>query len=333
MKIIILTESKRNIGYGHLSRCLSLYKFFESKKNEVILIIDGDETILEKISGKETIIIDWKNNLEKINEKLKESELTIIDSYLASEETYHKINNLTKRSAYFDDNSRINYPKGIIINGAPFATRISYSGNNNLLGTKYFPLRSEFKERLPKKISRKIENILITLGGDDIKNLTPKILKLLQEEYPNIIKTIIIGKAFQNITEIKKMKDLHTILIFSPSGKEMKKSLEQSDLVISGGGQTLFELAYLGVPCIAVQIADNQSNNINDLEEIGTIKFAGRYDSIGFLNKIKSLVETLQNPLTREKISKKGMSIIDEKGTDRIGLALLNYSQNNNFNK
>ena len=47
------------------------------------------------------------------------------------------------------------------------------------------------------------------------------------------------------------------------------------DLAISASGQTLYELACIGVPTIAIGIIDNQKNNIKNWINQGFIEYAG----------------------------------------------------------
>ena len=52
----------------------------------------------------------------------------------------------------------------------------------------------------------------------------------------------------------------------------------QVDLAVSAAGQTLYELAQMGVPTIAIQVADNQKDNIEGWLKAGFIHFAGEWD-------------------------------------------------------
>ena len=45
-----------------------------------------------------------------------------------------------------------------------------------------------------------------------------------------------------------------------------------TDIAISAGGQTLYELAYLGVPTIAIVESDNQKNNVNAWKTSGCME-------------------------------------------------------------
>ena len=84
-------------------------------------------------------------------------------------------------------------------------------------------LNKEFWEVPEKKIKEKIESIMVTFGGEDAKNMTPKILEFSNQKYPNLIKNVIIGRAFQNIDDIKKCAEKNTNLIYYPDAEKMKE--------------------------------------------------------------------------------------------------------------
>ena len=77
-----------------------------------------------------------------------------------------------------DDNMRIEYPKGVVINGGIGAENMGYplkDGVTYFLGIGYMPLRREFWDVPAKEIKKSIENIMVTFGGNDIRNLTKRI--------------------------------------------------------------------------------------------------------------------------------------------------------------
>lgn len=94
--------------------------------------------------------------------------------------------------------------------------------------------------------------------------------------------------------------------------------MENVDLAITGGGQTIFELANVGIPSIVIQIAENQKNNIIGLNKKGTLMFAGNYDDPLLLDNINKNVELLKSKGKREEMSKKAMQTIDGNGSERI---------------
>lgn len=304
-RVLILTEGGKGIGFGHITRCSSIYQAFEEFNFNSRMIINADDSIVELVKDFNYSLIDWINNFDCIINEIKTYDIIFIDSYKASEELYVKINTLNKFCVYFDDFNRITYPDGIIINGALGAENLYYSNQSSklLLGTKYTPLRKIFWEKSNKIIKENIDSIMITFGGDDMRNLTPKVLSLLSNNFPNIIKNIIIGKSFSNIDEIKKNVDENTNLYFNPNPNQLRDIMIESDIAISAGGQTLYELASVGTPTIVISIVDNQNNNIIGFKNTGFIKFSGSYKDINLLNNIHYDIESLNKYSCRKKIS------------------------------
>jgi spore coat polysaccharide biosynthesis predicted glycosyltransferase SpsG len=141
---------------------------------------------------------------------------------------------------------------------------------------------------------------------------------LLKDAYPQLLKKVIISKSFQNIAEIERLKDSNTELIYYPNAAEMRKVMLESDIAISAGGQTLYELARVGVPTIGICIAENQLQNIQRWRKSGFLKYAGWYNEKNLLEKIVEAVNKFMSYEERVRRSEIGRSYVDGKGTRRI---------------
>ena len=321
IKVFILTEGSSNIGFGHITRCLSLYQAFEEKGIKPKFIINGDNSIIDLVKNTDYKLINWLRNKDKILHEIQNADIVVIDSYLADRSFYEKVSNIVRIPVYIDDNKRIDYPKGIVVNGNIHAKDLDYPKKDEvtyLLGTKYTPLRREFWEVPEKEIKENIEGIMITFGGDDIRNMTPKVLRFLVREYPSLKKNVVIGKGFKNVKEIKSVADKNTNLIYYPDAKEMKNIMLESDIAISAGGQTLYELARVGVPTISIAVADNQLGNIRGWEKAGFIEYAGWWEDKNVLSLISMYLNDVYGFNVRKEISEKGKNLIDGKGARRL---------------
>ena len=141
-----------------------------------------------------------------------------------------------------DDYNRIDYPKGIVVNPSICGDKLDYLRKSDtiyLLGKDYIILRKEFWNVPEKKISKKIKNVLITFGGMNNYDLANKIGDYLKEKFN--IKIYIVNVKNNKLT-----------------AKEMLNLMLESDVCISGGGQTTYELARVGVPTIGICLAENQ---------------------------------------------------------------------------
>ena len=321
MRIFILTEGSINKGFGHVTRCTSLYQAFDKKGIVPEFLVNGDETVNALLKGTNHKVFNWMKEQGRLSNLIKHAEIIIVDSYLADYGFYKKISGSVNVPVYIDDNKRINYPKGIVINGTICADELNYSKKEDityLLGTKYVPLRKEFWDVPEKEIKENIEKAMITFGGDDAKNMTPKVLKVLNEKYPGLIKRVIIGKGFKNIKKIEILKDVKTELIYYPNAEKMKKVMLESDIVISAAGQTLYELARVGVPTIAIAVADNQINNVKGWQKTGFINYAGWWEDKDVSNNLILNLKLLHSTdLRKEKVSI-GKRMIDGLGAARV---------------
>ena len=321
MKVFIITEGGKDIGFGHITRCLSLYQAFKERGIKPKFIINGDNNIEYLLKNANYQIFNWLDEKSKLFKIVKGADIAIIDSYLADISIYNTLSDLVKLSVCIDDNKRLNYPDGIVVNGNIFAKELDYPQKNGityLLGTKYTPLRKEFWKVPEKKIRDTIESIMLTFGGDDAKNLTPKILKLLNEKYPELKKSVIIGRAYRNIDEIKKVADKNINLIYYPDAEKMIENMLDSDIAISTCGQTLNELARAEVPTIGVCVAENQLGNVKGWRRTGFLEYTGWYNKIDILEKIRNTMKYLEDAKARNNKSKIGKEFVDGKGSLRI---------------
>lgn len=318
MKVFIITEGGKDMGFGHMTRCLSLYQAFEERGIRPKFIINGDNDIEYLLKDINYQIFNWLDKRNKLFEMVKDADIAIIDSYLADISFYNKILKMVKLPVYIDDNKRLEYPKGIVLNGSIYAEGLNYPKRNGvtyLLGTKYILLTKEYWDIPKKKTKDKIENVMIIFGGDDAKNMTPKIMNLLNKKYQGLKKNIIIGKAFHNIKEIEKEIENNTNLIYCPDAGKIKEIMLESDIAISAGGQTLHELARIGVPTIGICVAKNQLRNVEGWRKAGFLEYAGWYDTCDLEKGVEDKIQNLWDSLIRQKRKNIVKKILNGKGS------------------
>jgi len=321
MRVLIVTEGGKKIGLGHIARCMSLYQAFKKEGIRPSFVVNGDKTAGNVLAGHDYIVFNWLRDKRRLFNIAKDSDIAVIDSYLADAGIYKEVAGLAKTAVYLDDNMRIDYPRGIVVNGTVFAKLMrcpKSDGVEYLLGSRYIPLRKEFWDVPAKPIRADIKSIIVTFGGTDGKNMTPKILSFLNSRYPEIIKNVIVGAGFKNNKEIERLKDEKVNLIYRPDAKAMRATMLKSDIAVSAAGQTLYELARIGVPTIAVCVADNQERSLAAWRKTGFIEYAGWHNERTITSSIlKNIVKLL--PLKkRRKMNEVGRRLVDGKGAQRI---------------
>ncbi|NQT33348.1 MAG: UDP-2,4-diacetamido-2,4,6-trideoxy-beta-L-altropyranose hydrolase [Candidatus Omnitrophica bacterium] len=316
MRTFILTEGGKNSGFGHIARCLAICQGFNEKDISCEMVVNGDDTINDILDGAHYTVFDWLDEKDKVLATIEDADIVIVDSYLADESFYKDIVKRAKKVVYVDDNNRIEYPKGIVLNGNIYANGLDYMRNENiayLLGSRYTPLRKAFWDVPEKAIASKVESILLTTGGKEQSDVTLNILKMLVERFPDIEKKVVVSKAF----DVEKGMD-KTEFIYGTDERDILNIMLDSDIATSAGGQTLNELARVGVPAIGICFADNQRQNLAAWQEKGFIEHIGRHDDADLLEKLSKTINDLSFREKRERMSNAGRSEVNGQGAREI---------------
>jgi len=303
MKVLFLTEGGRNLGFGHVTRCIALYQGLERAGVNSEFIINGDSYVTSLLKEKKYILFNWIEGKDKLFKIAKAFDAAVIDSYLADKDIYYKLSELFKgRIIMIDDYQRLDYPKGFVVNPSIYGESLNYSdieGVKYLLGRGYIILRKEFWEVPEKRIRKEIKKILITFGGSD----TSAVLESVVGEFKKAFGAeLIIVDPVKN-----RLK-----------AEDMLNMMLECDICISGGGQTLYELVKVGVPTIGICFSENQRLNLESWQEKGFIEYIGRINDVNLLDNLKLAIDKLSTQRVRLEMSKIGKTFVDGKGIKRI---------------
>lgn len=319
-RIIFLTEGGLKIGFGHLTRCIALYQAFLEKGFLSTFIVHGDDSVINVLHDVPFLRKNWLNGIECIKSTIENS-IIIVDTFSISDKLLIQLSDISKITI-LDDFIRRDHHNKLVIDWTINTENKFYIHKNPtsryLLGHKFIALRHPFWNCPKYFVKPKIENVLITLGSGDIRNLIPHISNMLQKNNPAVMKTIIVGSSNQNKKTIEDLIDNKTTIIFDANADEMRINMMKADIAIASGGQTLYELACVGLPTISIMLIDNQLDDINGWHGVGFTKHAGAWNDIDLHNNILSCFESLETIDTRQEISKIGQQLVDGQGARRI---------------
>ena len=180
-----------------------------------------------------------------------------------------------------------------------------------LLGCDYALLKPGFsllrKKAIEKrKVTKKIKNILISLGGSDLNNITYNVLRQVSDKY-NVI--VVLGRNSPHNEMIKsysKNKEIKVII----ETKNMPKLIFEADLGIGAGGSSSWERCCLGLPTLIYVTAENQKVNAENLERLGVVKI---------VRNLKDDLQNISNDINLWKaMSEKSTAICDGLGVKRV---------------
>ena len=257
IKGLYLTEAGHLVGLGHLKRAQALTE----------LLCDFDIDIkLEEAMSDPTFghFLRWSTK-KGISEISQNYDVLFFDSFYGQPQLYDELERFPC-VIYIDDFIRYPVKTGMIVDWTVGAETRLRTADEHCFGLNYLVTRKDFCLRKRRNLNiSKIENITVVFGGADPYNLTMQTHRLL--EGLGIKKINYLGTNLYPGYQL--MHDEPRFFWDLPEKKFVDK-LASSDLVITAGGQTLYELASLGTPSVSISIEKNQDDDVNGFEEIGT---------------------------------------------------------------
>jgi len=295
------TEAGKKRGLGHLIRSYTIYEKFKSLNVKSSFFLDSDIDFTHKFG--DIKYFKWS----ELN-TVSGYDIIFIDSYEADISLYEEISKSCRLAVFIDDYSRLDYPKGVILNFLPGANKLFFKQkkekNTYLLGPEYIPTREQFLNSTPVKQNQ----IFIMLGGTDIANLSLNILDCLKDIDT---KKVIVVNNKSVAEKLSKNQDAH--VLFQPTDKELAKNMANSSLAIATASMSLYELAYFKIPAIILTVAKNQEIGAKQL-----IKYHFALKSISIEDKF--LENKVKKEATKQYL-KNNLIInesIDGQGAQRI---------------
>jgi len=326
---------KKQIGLGHIYRCINLAK---NLKNTKIFFL------VEDYGGAKDVILNSKfKNISILNKNLSVDsdykftknfieknniDLVIVDKYRVSLSYLKQLNQIIK-TVVISDLQKIDFPVNLVINGfVGFKNSIKQNkfGAKCLLGPKYQILNENFSKQKSLKDKREY-TLLATFGGLDGHNISESMYEPLSK-YGKLISTkIILGPIAKKSSRLarlqKKFPDSITLI---QKTNDMFAEMSNCHYGLCSGGLTTYEFAKLGIPFGIISQVRHQLSTAQQWEELGIATNLGLI-STRTPKKIEHFIEAILS----DKIPQKKTSLVDGLGSKRVGTEIVKLIKSNKY--
>jgi UDP-2,4-diacetamido-2,4,6-trideoxy-beta-L-altropyranose hydrolase len=317
-------------------RCLALAQAWSQEGGKAVFLLqDGiHHSIEEKILAERFAVryIPAGTDMEEdvlITSRLMDEtgcEWTIIDGYQFDAAFQKRLHDADHRILALDDYGHVQHQYAdLILNqnitADPGLYREREPYTRLLLGTKFALLRREFWEwrSWQREIPDRARTLLITLGGSDSNNVTEKVIHAAGQVEDDLeIKVILGANQSRRVEEISRQAGSAKHIQFVSAPSDMAELMAGADIVISAGGSTCWELAFMGVPAMIISTAENQRGIAPALERAGAALDLGWADSLQTSFLAGQLHDLIVSASTRAHMSDKGRSLVDSRGGERV---------------
>jgi spore coat polysaccharide biosynthesis predicted glycosyltransferase SpsG len=317
-------------------RSLSLAAALRNREIQSWFLIDGDRAAIDLVEAagfRATAITNVAAGAAVGRAGANGSTVLVVDSYDVTAEDLDALGGQGWTIVAIDDVADRRLPVHLIVNGTVGATESWYTGSHHhagssaplyLLGPSYVLLATEFTRGFDRSNRDAIERVLVTVGGSDNHNVTPRLIEVGLAELQAARIDVIVGPFFDNMSAIDdaaRRADGRVTLWTAPA--QMSDLMAVADVAICGGGQTTYELAAVGTPAVGVRCAANQTKNLDGFAAAGTLLYAGDADDRTLESALRRHLRSLaENADSRTAMSRAGRRIVDGRGADRVAAAI-----------
>jgi UDP-2,4-diacetamido-2,4,6-trideoxy-beta-L-altropyranose hydrolase len=350
MNVAIRADASLQMGTGHVMRCLTLADTLQQCGGRVRFVSRYMTPHLQAMlaeHGHELVFIHAASDAGEIDEldhaewlgtsQAQDAQDTlhalsdrhwdwlIVDHYALDARWESMLRGAARSIGVIDDIADRRHDCDILLDqniqhagGGPYAGKVP-DRCELLLGPRFALLRDEFRALRDKVRPRTgpVGRVLIFLGGVDADNYTGRVLDAYASlGIAGVRVDVVIGLQHPERARLEAECSERGFVCHVQTTR-MAELMADADLAIGAGGSATWERCCLGVPTLALCVAENQRKLIADAAYEGLL-YAPRVDNewtTAVARHVKALIE---NPSLRNYISRRGMDAVDGRGAQRV---------------
>jgi UDP-2,4-diacetamido-2,4,6-trideoxy-beta-L-altropyranose hydrolase len=216
------------------------------------------------------------------------------------------------------------YHADLILNQNVDAEEVQYSapGATKLLGTHFALLRREFSQwqDWQRTIPARARKVLVTMGGADPDNVTLKVIRALGRLKGGGWEAIVlIGAANPHQASLDGVSaECGFPVRIERAVRDVPSLMAWADLALTAAGSTCWELCFMGLPSVLVELAGNQMKLARALHEFGAAINAGWHANVQPADLAEHLWKLANDGDRRTSLARAGRLLVDGGGARRV---------------
>ena len=284
-KIYILAASAPKMGAGHVMRVRARLRGALDSGHQAILASRIEVPWVRERLERDNIPVEYlplpipseENPIELLSQiEAYAPDWVVLDGYHFGTDSQSAVREAGFRLLFIDDYAHLqSYDVDFLLNQNPGSENLRYRGriDYKLFGPSYALLRAEFLAARQKvkdiRHLRTPNRLLLTLGGGDASSHLANLAPVLCRAELQSKQLAILGGRMPIETILSALSGYPSEISILSAVEDMPAILLNTDLAITAGGSTCWELCCLGVPFLTVEVAENQRMVVESLAQLG----------------------------------------------------------------
>jgi UDP-2,4-diacetamido-2,4,6-trideoxy-beta-L-altropyranose hydrolase len=297
LQIAFRVDSSRDVGSGHVMRCLSLADFLAARGDSCAFLCrpaPGDligeierhgHTVIRMPSLADESAISEPDDARATDEGLARFgfDWLVVDHYHLGIEWERSVRPSAQDLLVIDDIGR-DHECSLLLDqnlSNPMHSRYrrTLSEEKLLMGPQYALLRAEFAASRAAAVQRRggmLGRFLVSMGGSDPSNATAKALAGLESAWQHGWHVdVIVGAGNPNSKSIESICSRLPAAKLHVQASNMAQLMSSADCAIGAGGSTTWERCCLGLPALVCMLSIDQASIATAVAQAGAQLLVG----------------------------------------------------------
>jgi len=332
---VFRADASACIGAGHISRCLALANHLAEGGWDCVFAVTQESLLAFPGLGQSAhriVLVFAGADAGTVGAAVGEhSVLTVIDHYDLDASFETACRQWSDRILVIDDLADRRHDCDFLIDQTLARAPNDYAGLappacRLLLGPDYALLRPEFGRLRKQALERPrdtVHRIVVAIGGSDPLNITGLALQAIRGSGLDLKVDVVLGSVSPNFREVSiAVAEAGAGWQLHVDTLEIADLMSTADLAIGACGIGAWERCTLGLPTIAVVIADNQRMIARELNRRGAIVYAGDWHETSVATIKRHLREIAGDGAMLAAVAANAADVCDGRGLERVESAL-----------
>ena len=329
--LLIRVDGGREVGLGHLMRCLELCRALELRAVETVLLSRERGELKSVLSREKRMVVALPHDCPEVEAAAFVADIRNTlggDAVLIdlpddlSQEEYEAYAALGRPLIVLDDQGPAAQKADLAINAIAHPDHLGDPPRGDGLhrGAQFIALDKAFRDAEPAAAGETVRKLLVAMGGSDPHGITERTLEALSALPQEIELHALLGPAFKDQDSLReRIEKSGRPVELHQSVDGLPQFLAGFDLAVLSFGITAYGAACLGLP--AVHIAHNQggADAAYAFSRLyGCSVALGKHDEVEPETLVEVVEGLIADPATRAEMSRKGREAVDGKGLERV---------------
>jgi len=298
-------------GLGHLMRSSALGEAAEADGRTPVVVADGEEGVALPLPATGWRWIQGGDGAW--SQEVSVGDLVVVDGVDDATVEVARASEHGAVVVLVDEEDRA-APPGTALRVAPDWDEAQAAGRRGppvLAGPRHALVREDVRARRRRRALDGV-HLGVVLGGTDVAGLNSTVVRTaLADGWVERV-TAVVGQADQVDPALEAVERVR-VEVAPPS---LPAVLDDVDLVVSGAGNTAWEMCCMGLPLVVAALVPDQERPARLLEEAGAARALGPADRV--VEGLPATLASLADPDDRRRLATAGLALVDGGGAERV---------------